>query len=83
MFDHNMSKTPGLLLAVIASSMMLFGCSTLQPAERWEYKTVTLNNWPAADVKLNELGQEGWAVVGFSRNEGGSNTSTFVLRRHK
>src|SRR4051794_12297290 len=44
LFNHNMSKTSKLLLAVIASSTLLFGCSTPRHAERWEYKTVTLNN---------------------------------------
>ena len=79
-----MSTTPKLLLAVIASSTLLFGCGTPRHIEHWEYKTVTLNNnWPTPDAKLNELGEEGWVVVGFSRNEGGSNNSTFVLKRHK
>jgi hypothetical protein len=81
--NYNMSTRPKLLLAVIASSTLFFGCSTPHHAEHWEYKTVTLSNWPAADAQLNELGAEGWVVVGFSRNEGGSNTSTFVLKRRK
>ena len=78
-----MSTRQKLLLAVIASSTLLLGCSTPRHSEHWEYKTVTLSNWPAADAQLNELGAEGWGVVGFSRNEGGSNTSTFVLKRRK
>jgi hypothetical protein len=78
-----MSTTPKLLLAVVASSMLVFGCSTPRHAGHWEYKTVILSNRPEADAKLNELGAEGWVVVGFSRNEGGSNTSTFVLMRRK
>jgi hypothetical protein len=83
LFNHTMSTTPKLLLAVVASSMLVFGCSTPRHAGHCEYKTVILSNRPEADAKLNELGAEGWVVVGFSRNEGGSNTSTFVLMRRK
>jgi outer membrane murein-binding lipoprotein Lpp len=77
-----MSTTPKLLLAVVASSTLLFGCSTPQHGAHWEYKTVSVSN-TAADAKLNELAADGWSVVDFSRNEGGSNQSTFVLKRKK
>lgn len=80
-----MSMKPKLLLAVIASSTLLLGCSTPHHAEHWEYKTVTLpsHDKSVTEAKLNELGGEGWVVVGYSRNEGGSNQSTFVLKRRK
>jgi len=77
-----MNTAPKLLLAVIASSTLLLGCSTPQHGARWEYKTVSVYNM-AADAKLNELAADGWSVVAFSRNEGGSNQSTFVLKRKK
>src|SRR5579859_2594147 len=80
--QHNMSTTPKLLLAVIASSTLLLGCSTSQHGAHWEYKMVSVPN-TAADAKLNELAADGWSVVDFSRNEGGSNQSTFVLKRKK
>ena len=83
LFNHTMNTTPKILLAVVASSMLSFGCSTPRHTGHCEYKTVILSNRPAADAELNKLGAEGWVVVGFSRNEGGSNTSTFVLMRRK
>lgn len=85
LFNHNMSMKPKLPLAVIASSTLLLGCSTPHYAEHWEYKTVTLPSYDRSvtEAKLNELGGEGWAVVGFSHNEGGSNQSTFVMKRKK
>ena len=77
-----MSTTPKLLLAVIACSTLIAGCSTPPHDARWEYKTVSVYN-TLADAKLNELAVDGWSVVAFSRNEGGSNQSTFVLKRKK
>ena len=46
-----MSTRQKLLLAVIASSTLLLGCSTPRHSEHWEYKTVTLSNRPAADAR--------------------------------
>ena len=78
----SMSTTPKLLLAVITCSTLMLGCSTPQHEARWEYKIVTVSN-TTADAKLNEMAAEGWSVVGFSRNEGGSNQSTFVMKKRK
>jgi hypothetical protein len=77
-----MKTTSKLILVVIASSTLLFGCSAPRHGAHWEYKTATVSNM-AADAKLNELAEDGWSVVAFSRNEGGSNESTFVLKRKK
>jgi hypothetical protein len=77
-----MNTTPKLLMAVVASSTLLLGCSTPHHGAHWEYKTVSVSNMEA-DAKLNELSADGWSFVAFSRNEGGSNQSTFVLKRKK
>jgi hypothetical protein len=75
-----MSTTRKVLLAFIASSTLLLGCNTPQRGTHWEYKTVSFPN-TASDAKLNELAAGGWSVVGYSRDEGGSNQSTFLLKR--
>ena len=77
-----MSTTPRLLLAVIACSTLLLGCSTLRHEARWEYKTVRVSV-SERDAKLNEMAADGWSVAGFSQNEGGSNMSTFVMKKRK
>jgi outer membrane murein-binding lipoprotein Lpp len=73
-----MNTTPKMLLAVVAGSLLLAGCTT--NGTRWEYKTVSVLNWEA-DAKLNQIAAED--VVAYSRNEGDSNKSTFVLKRKK
>lgn len=68
------------LLAFLASATLIIGCSTPRQATRWEYKTITVANY-LVDVKLNEMSAEGWILAGFSRNEGGSNNTTLVMKK--
>ncbi len=82
------SLTP--LLIAIATSFLLVGCCTTHQccsepnatAAQWEYRTVTVSNMEGVG-KLNALASEGWSLVCFSRNEGGSNTSTYILKKRK
>jgi len=77
-----MSTTPKLLLTVITCSTLMLGCSTPHHEARWEYKIVNVSN-TTADAKLNEMAAEGWSLASFSRNEGGNNSSTFVMKKRK
>ena len=81
-----MNTTPKLLLTLAVSSTLLLGCRTPQEHGRWEYKTITVYSDASSkvDPELNRLAQEGWSVVGFSRNlDGGNFSSSFVLKRKK
>jgi len=62
-----MKKTIKYLLALVFASCLFVGCTTTigggKEAKRWEYKSVSFD--PSSDVqlKLNELGKEGWQLV--------------------
>jgi len=73
-----MSTTPKLLLAVIATSTLLLGCSTPQHGGSWEYKTLVVYNTP--DAELNKVATDGWTVVGLTQVE---NRYTILLKKKK
>ena len=46
---------------------------------QWEYKIIRAGGNKRLEAELNELGQEGWEVVGFGRAWGGFGTSEEVV----
>ncbi|HOX59037.1 MAG TPA: hypothetical protein P5205_18010 [Candidatus Paceibacterota bacterium] len=76
-----MKKTLYLLFLVGATSALLVGCGTTHHVTRWEYrKAVNLS-----DSQLNELGEQGWRVVGFTTDESTTPMprTTYLLQRPK
>ena len=83
-----MKRTVALTLA--ASVLFLAGCCTTHHVTHWEYKNLTIvgsdpdQNPNNIHPTLNELGKEGWLVVGFSYLPADSthnNEYLYVLKR--
>lgn len=78
-----MKKFIALIFA--ASALFLAGCCTTHHAAQWEYKNVTiLGSAPDQNPELNQLGKEGWVVVGFSYSPADSTHNIeyrYVLKR--
>jgi hypothetical protein len=73
-----MKKSVALILT--ASTLFLAGCCTTHQTARWQYQTRA----NLTDGQLNDLGKEGWKVVGYTKDETGQfNNSTFVLERKR
>ena len=72
-------------LAVIFAASLLFltGCCSMHHVTKWEYKNLTIEgtapdqNPSNIHPTLNELGKEGWTVVGFAHDPGGSNQNAY------
>ncbi len=73
-----MKKTIALILAGVA--LFLVGASTGAHVNKWEYKQ--LHSSPVTDASLNQLGEEGWRVVGYSTSPGGG-SGFYILERPK
>ena len=82
-YIQDMKKTRIFLLSLCVA-ILFVGCATAPRAHPVEYKTVVTYN-RAADSELNDLGKEGWVVVGFSftpRSQTSSNDEyRYVLKR--
>jgi len=73
-----MKKNIALIFA--ASSLFLAGCCTIHHTASWEYQT----RYDLSDAELNKLGEQGWKVVGFAKDESvGPNHCDYVLERRK
>jgi hypothetical protein len=73
-----MKKTIALTLAT--STLFLAGCCTTRHVTKWEYKQ--LPNSMVTDATLNQLGDQGWNVVGYSSAPGAAN-GFYILKRPK
>jgi len=77
-----------IALGLVASTLFLAGCCTTPHATKWEYKNVSLQAYqlrpPNLSSALDDLGKDGWVVVGFTQ-EGTGDYSTFhyLLKRAK
>ena len=69
-----------IALTFTAGAFLLAGCSTTSQVTKWEYKQ--LHNSPVTDATLNQLGDEGWSVVGYSSAPGAGN-GFYILKRPK
>jgi hypothetical protein len=83
-----MKKSITLIFA--AGTLVLAGCCTTHHVTQWEYKNLTIaGSDPDQNVNnihptLNELGKEGWSVVGFTYLPADSthvNEYIYVLKR--
>ena len=74
---HIMKKTVALILAT--STSFLAGCCTTHHVTKWEYKQL---NSVVPDGTLNQLGDQGWNVVGYSGSPGEAN-GFYILKRPK
>jgi hypothetical protein len=73
-----MKKSIALIFA--ASILVLAGCCTTHHTASWEYQT----RHDLSDTELNKLGEQGWKVVGFTKDETqGPNHCDYVLERRK
>jgi starvation-inducible outer membrane lipoprotein len=57
-----MKKNIALIFA--ASTLILAGCSTTPHQAKWEYKEIEKPSGTASEDQLNQLGEQGWRVVG-------------------
>ena len=83
---HIIKKSTALVFA--ASILFLAGCCTTHHVTKWEYKNLTIVGTTPDQSQdhptLNELGKEGWVVVGFTHEEGDSTHNSYyyyVLKR--
>ena len=79
-----MKKSIALIFA--ASTLLVAGCATTHHGAQWQYKNLTiLGSAPDQNPELNQLGKEGWSVVGFSYVPGDSthNTEYHYVLKHK
>ena len=74
-------------IAVFAVSVLLLaGCCTTRQTKRWEYKTLT-SYQNMDEVELNNLGKDGWILVGFAFVPAGTDSAQredeyrYVLKR--
>jgi len=65
-----------IALMFVASALLLAGCCTSHHVTQWEYMNLTITasmpDQSQSHPTLNELGKEGWVVVGFSHDPGDS-----------
>jgi hypothetical protein len=81
-----MKKSTAFIFA--ASILLLAGCCTTHQLTKWEYKNLTVvGTTPDQSQEhptLNELGKEGWVIVGFTHESGDQNHNTayyYVFKR--
>jgi hypothetical protein len=81
-----MSKSIALMF--VASALLLAGCCTSHHVTQWEYMNLTITasmpDQSQSHPTLNELGKEGWVVVGFAHESGGPHENEYyryVLKR--
>ena len=70
-----------IALGLVASTLFLAGCCTSHHITQWEYKTLDAAR-EANDTELNELGAQGWSVVGFQKNTQTTGV-VYLLKRPK
>ena len=74
-----------ITLGLVASTLFLVGCGTTHHITRWEFKNVTVfGAVPDQNPTLNQLGKDGWLVVGFVHEPGDSQHNEYyryILKR--
>ena len=73
-----MKKSIVIILAAV--TLILAGCCTTHHVTKWEYKQ--LSNSMVTDETLNQLGDQGWNVVGYSSAPGAAN-GFYIFKRPK
>jgi hypothetical protein len=68
-----------IALGLVASTLFVAGCCTTHHVTKWEYKQIASSM--VTDETLNQLGDQGWSVVGYGTPEGGR--SFYILKRAK
>jgi hypothetical protein len=69
-----------IALGLVASTLFLAGCCTTHHTASWEYKKIGSSEV----AQLNELGAQGWKVVGFARDmTGQTSNEIYILERKK
>ena len=81
-----MKKSIALIFA--ASTLFLAGCCTTHHVTQWEYKGVNLQVYqlrpPNLSSTLDDLGKDGWSVVGVTQDGTGDYAMLhFILKRAK
>lgn len=67
-------------LVVVASALLLTGCSTTSHTTKWEYRQVS----DVGTDYINQMADEGWIVAGFGyASDGGSRSTSYLLKRPK
>jgi hypothetical protein len=77
-----------IALIFVASILFLAGCCTTHHITQWEYKSLTLQAYqlspPNLSPALDDLGKDGWSVVGVTQDGTGDYASLhFILKRAK
>lgn len=74
-----------ITLLFTASTLVLAGCCTTHHVTQWEFKNVTIiGSAPDQNPELNQLGKQGWVVVGFVHEPGDSQHNEYyryILKR--
>jgi hypothetical protein len=79
------------LFLVVSASLLIgaiawsgFGQKTSTEQDHWQYKIIEYINADETSKKLNNLGFQGWELVGVSNtvsNQGSMTTTQFVLKK--
>ena len=72
-----MKKSTALIFA--ASTLLLAGCCTTHHVTKWEYKQLMMGM--VTDETLNQLGDQGWSVVGYGSPSAGN--GFYIMKRPK
>jgi hypothetical protein len=77
-----------IALGLVAGTLFLAGCCTTHHVTQWEYKNISLQVYqlrpPNLSSALNDLGKDGWVVVGFTQDGTGDYaTLHYLLKRAK
>jgi hypothetical protein len=67
-----------LVAALVLGSLVGIGFQS-RSVQRWEYKI----EYNASEKKLNQLGEEGWELIGASPEASTSNVTGFYFKRQK
>ena len=78
----------GITAVCALGILFLAGCCTTHHFTQWEYKNISLQVYqlrpPNLSSALNDLGKDGWVVVGFTQDGTGDYaTLHYLLKRAK
>ncbi len=78
-----------LLLVAVAAALLLCAAGWTGSAQRqtsptaWEYRAVPGNAYRPDDAALNDLGAQGWELVGMTQLGGSGTTPWYFFKRPK
>ena len=79
-----MRRIISALALVLVAGSLLSGCTQ---QTKWEYKTIAIGGATGHEPTLNQLGDQGWELAGYSfasgRTAGMSDYSYYVFKRVK